>query len=86
MCGIAGLVSLDGTGPDLGLLNRMSEAAALSDRILVMSERPGTIVHEIVVDLPDRHNPMQRRKLPRLSQLVSELMTLLKLDAQSEVH
>jgi asparagine synthase (glutamine-hydrolysing) len=28
MCGIAGLVSLDGTGPDLGLLNRMSEAAA----------------------------------------------------------
>jgi NitT/TauT family transport system ATP-binding protein len=51
-----------------------------------MSERPGTIVQEIVVDMPDRHNPMQRRKLPRLSQLVNELMTLLKLDAQSEVH
>jgi hypothetical protein len=29
---------------------------------------------------------MQRRKLPRLSQLVNELMTLLKLDVQSEVH
>ncbi len=70
----------------LFITHDLTEAAALSDRILVMSERPGTIVHEIVVDLPDRHNPMQRRKLPRLSQLVNELMTLLKLDVQSEVH
>jgi asparagine synthase (glutamine-hydrolysing) len=28
MCGIAGLVSLDGSGPDLGVLRRMNEAAA----------------------------------------------------------
>jgi asparagine synthase (glutamine-hydrolysing) len=28
MCGIAGLVSLDGSGPDAGLLRRMNEAAA----------------------------------------------------------
>jgi NitT/TauT family transport system ATP-binding protein len=70
----------------LFITHDLAEAAALSDRILVMSERPGTIVHEIVVDMPDRHNPMQRRKLPRLSQLVNELMTLLKLDVQSEVH
>ena len=64
----------------------LSEAAALSDRILVMSERPGTFIEEIVVDMPDRDNPMQRRKHPRLADLVSQLMALLKLDAQSEVH
>lgn len=64
----------------------LSEAAALSDRILVMSERPGTIVEEISVDMPERNNPMQRRKHARLTELVSYLMTLLKLDAQAEVH
>jgi NitT/TauT family transport system ATP-binding protein len=64
----------------------LSEAAALSDRILVMSERPGTFIEEIVVDMPDRDNPMQRRKHPRLADLVSQLMALLKLDAHSEVH
>jgi NitT/TauT family transport system ATP-binding protein len=64
----------------------LSEAAALSDRILVMSERPGTFVEEIVVDMPDRDNPMQRRKHPRLGDLVSQLMGLLKLDAQADVH
>jgi NitT/TauT family transport system ATP-binding protein len=64
----------------------LSEAAALSDRILVMSERPGTFIEEIVVDMPDRDNPMQRRKHPRLVELVSQLMGLLKLDAQADVH
>jgi hypothetical protein len=29
---------------------------------------------------------MQRRKHPRLADLVSQLMALLKLDAHSEVH
>jgi voltage-gated sodium channel len=33
-----------------------------------------------------RENPMQRRKHPRLADLVSQLMALLKLDAHSEVH
>jgi NitT/TauT family transport system ATP-binding protein len=64
----------------------LSEAVALSDRILVMSERPGTFIEEIVVDMPDRDNPMQRRKHPRLVELVSQLMGLLKLDAQADVH
>ncbi len=64
----------------------LSEAVALSDRILVMSERPGTIVEEIRVDLPDRDNPMQRRKQHALSDYVSRLMELLKLDAQADVH
>ena len=64
----------------------LAEAVALSDRILVMSERPGTIVEEIRVDLPDRQNPLQRRKLREVSDYVSRLMELLKLDAQADVH
>ena len=63
-----------------------AEAVALSDRILVMSERPGTIVEEIVVDIPGRDNPMARRKHPAVGDYVSRLMDLLKLDAQTDVH
>jgi NitT/TauT family transport system ATP-binding protein len=64
----------------------LAEGVALSDRILVMSERPGTIVEEIVIDIPDRDNPMQRRKHARVGDYVSRLMDLLKLDAQADVH
>ena len=64
----------------------LAEGVALSDRILVMSERPGTIVEEIVVDIPDRDNPLQRRKHARVGEYVAHLMDLLKLDAQADVH
>lgn len=55
----------------------LAESVALSDRILVMSERPGTIIREIEVDLPDRDNPMARRQHPNVGIYVSELMNLL---------
>jgi NitT/TauT family transport system ATP-binding protein len=55
----------------------LSEAAALSDRVLVMSRRPGRIVHEIVVDLPDRDRPMARRATPGVARIIGELMALL---------
>jgi NitT/TauT family transport system ATP-binding protein len=64
----------------------LSEAVALSDRILVMSDRPGTIVKEITVGLAGRDNPMQRRKDPGSSALVSQLMDLLRLDAHTALH
>ena len=70
----------------LFITHDLAEAVALSDRILVMSERPGTIVEEITVDIPDRDNPMQRRKHPDVGMYVSRLMDLLKLDAQTDVH
>lgn len=53
------------------------EAIALSDRVLVMSPRPGRIVAEITVDMPMRDNPMQRRKRPEVGPLVARLMDLL---------
>jgi len=53
------------------------EAIALADRVLVMSRRPGRIVREIIVGLPDRNNPMVRRQHPGVGKLIAELMTLL---------
>jgi NitT/TauT family transport system ATP-binding protein len=45
-----------------------------------MSERPGTIVREIVIDIPDRSNPFSRRQDPRMGQYVGELMGLLHIN------
>lgn len=70
----------------LFITHDLVEGVALSDRILVMSERPGTIVEEIIVDIPNRANPMERRKHPRVGGYVSHLMEMLKLDTNADVH
>src|SRR3546814_10300254 len=46
----------------LFITHDLVEAIALSDRILVMSQRPGRIIEEIVVEIPGLENPMARRK------------------------
>jgi len=61
----------------LFITHDLVEAVALSDRVLVMSQRPGTIIEEIDVDIPNRANPMERRKDPKIGQYVSQLMSLL---------
>jgi NitT/TauT family transport system ATP-binding protein len=53
------------------------EAIALADRVLVMSRRPGRIVREIPIRIPDRHNPMVRRAHPEVGKVMAELMSLL---------
>ena len=60
------------------------EAIALSDRVLVMSQRPGTIIEEIVIDIPDRDNPMERRKSPKTGPYIAQLMSLLNIG--EDVH
>ena len=50
------------------------EAVTLSDRVLVMSRRPGRIVDEIRVELPQRDNPLARRADPKVSDYVGRLM------------
>ena len=70
----------------LFITHDLAEAVALSDRILVMSERPGTIIEQITVQIPGRENPMQRRKHDMVGPLIGQLMDLLKLDANTEVH
>ncbi len=59
------------------------EAIALSDRVLVMSQRPGTIVEEIIIDIPDRPNPMERRKSEKVGPYVARLMDLLHIEEEA---
>jgi NitT/TauT family transport system ATP-binding protein len=56
------------------------EAVAMSDRILVMSQRPGRIIEEIVVEIADRDNPMKRRQHPKVANYVVQLMNLLQIE------
>jgi NitT/TauT family transport system ATP-binding protein len=56
------------------------EAIALSHRVLVMSQRPGRIIEEMVVDIPGVGNPMERRKDARVGPYVGRLMELLHID------
>jgi NitT/TauT family transport system ATP-binding protein len=50
------------------------EAVTLSDRVLVMSRRPGRIIDEIAIDIPDRDDPLKRRTHPNVSGYVNRLM------------
>ena len=50
------------------------EAVTLSDRVLVMSRRPGRIIDEITIELPQRDDPIARRQDPRVNQYVARLM------------
>ncbi|MCY1215030.1 Bicarbonate transport ATP-binding protein CmpD [compost metagenome] len=70
----------------LFITHDLIEAIALSDRILVMSARPGNIIEEIEVNLPLRNNPLERRKLQEIGPLAGRLMSLLKVGEDSELH
>ncbi len=61
----------------------LTEAVAMADRIIVMSERPGTVVEEIVIDLPDRDNPIQRRAHPRAGHYIGRLFELMRLEERA---
>jgi len=69
----------------------LTEAVTLSDRVLVMSERPGRIVDEMTIDLPQRDDPLTRRAHPRIGDYVARLMEQLHigdaaLEAPAEQH
>jgi NitT/TauT family transport system ATP-binding protein len=61
----------------LFITHDLAEAVALSDRILVMSKRPGTIIEELDVDIPGRSDPMARRRHARVGEYMAHLMELL---------
>jgi NitT/TauT family transport system ATP-binding protein len=63
----------------LFITHDISEGLVLSDRVLVMSRRPGTIIREIVVDMPDRAKPFHRRSNPRMNVYMVEIFDLLGL-------
>jgi NitT/TauT family transport system ATP-binding protein len=61
----------------------LAEAVLMSDRILVLSERPGTIVAEINVDLPHRDEPLRRRVMPEVGEYASQIFKHLKLEEKA---
>jgi NitT/TauT family transport system ATP-binding protein len=61
----------------------LMEAVIMSDRILVMSERPGRIVEEIPVDLPHRDDPLARIAAPRAREYVDHLLASLHLQEKA---
>src|ERR1700736_334202 len=46
------------------------EAVILSDRILIMSRRPGKIIDEVSIDIPNREDPLARRRDHRVQDYV----------------
>ncbi|MFZ1680426.1 MAG: ABC transporter ATP-binding protein [Rhizobiaceae bacterium] len=61
----------------------LSEAVIMADRVLVMSERPGTIIREIKIDLPNRDHPLKRRQMPEVGRFAAEIFGLLKLNERT---
>jgi len=58
----------------------LAEAVTMSDRVIVLSERPGRIVEEIKLDLPHRDDPITRRGLGRANEYIVHLFGLLRLE------
>jgi len=55
----------------------------MSDRVLVLSERPGTVQREIEIGLPNREHPLARRQMKEIHDYANEIFTLLKLDRRA---
>jgi NitT/TauT family transport system ATP-binding protein len=65
----------------------LMEAVTLSDRVLVMSERPGAVVAEIAIELTERGDPLARRHSAKANDYVAQLMDRLDVDhAGAEWH
>jgi NitT/TauT family transport system ATP-binding protein len=58
----------------LHITHDLLEAVTLSDRVLVMSRRPGRIIDEIEIDLSQRENPIARRHDAKVHAYVARLM------------
>ena len=55
----------------------IAEAVLLSDRVLVMSERPGTIIEDVRIDLPRPRDPSRTREDPAFGDLIVRLSKLM---------
>jgi NitT/TauT family transport system ATP-binding protein len=55
----------------------ITEAVSLSDRVLVMSPRPGRLVDEVRIELPRPRSPKTTRMLPAFGASVQRLSELM---------
>ena len=55
------------------ITHSIPEAVFLSDRVLVMSERPGRVIKEFQIDLPRPREPKATKELPQFARHVVEL-------------
>jgi len=60
----------------------LNEAVLMSDRVLVMSQRPGHIIDEIAIELPNRDDPIGRRQYAGVGDYVAALMDRLEIGRQ----
>jgi NitT/TauT family transport system ATP-binding protein len=58
----------------------IEEAILLSDRVLVLSQRPSSVIAELDVDLPRPRDQLKTKELPRFQDLREEIFALLGLD------
>ncbi|MCS6828465.1 MAG: ABC transporter ATP-binding protein [Caldilinea sp.] len=66
----------------LFITHDVEEALLLSDRIYVMTARPGRIKAEVVVDLPRPRNLLDTESDPRFAALRRQVLTLIREEAQ----
>jgi NitT/TauT family transport system ATP-binding protein len=57
----------------------IEEAILLSDRVLVLSQRPSSVIAEIDVDLPRPRDQLKTKELPRFLELREEIYALVGL-------
>jgi NitT/TauT family transport system ATP-binding protein len=61
----------------------LTEAVMMSDRVIVLSDRPGRIVLEMKIELPNRGDPLVRRSAAGAQAHIDRLFGALHLDERS---
>jgi NitT/TauT family transport system ATP-binding protein len=59
------------------ITHSIAEAVLLSDRVLVMSGRPGRILEEVAIDLPRPRDPAETRRSPQYGEYLVHLSRLM---------
>ncbi len=59
------------------ITHSIAEAVLLSDRVLVLSDRPGRLIKEVAIDLPRPRDPSTTREAPEFGDYVVELSRLM---------
>jgi len=78
----AGLIA-ESRKTTLLITHDLTEAVLMSDRVIVLSERPGTIVATLSIDLPHREQPIKRRVMPEISGYAAEIFRHLRLEEKA---